>query len=123
MSKGKLGWTEPVSQLESLRTAVRLLAERHGTNFRIRMDKATFALTRWRADDFPERIRERARKVLGVRSAVRQDYQTDSLFHFERLTPRQRRALIDDIISLYEACLLDLGKAGEYVSIVYPKDR
>jgi len=80
-------------------------------------------LGRWRADDFPKHIRERARKVLTVRCAVRQDYLHDTVFHFERLTPKQRRALIDDIVSLYEACLLDLGKAGQYYSIVYPKDR
>jgi hypothetical protein len=64
------------------------------------MDNATFALTRWRADDFPERIRERARKVLSMRGAVRRDYPTDSLFHFELLTPRERRALMGDIIGL-----------------------
>lgn len=119
----KLGWTEPVSQYLSLATAVRILAEKRGDNFRIRMDKATYALTRWRAEDFPERIRERARKVTTVRSAVRQDYETDCLFHFERLTPRERRALTGDIISLYEACLLDLGRSGQFADIVYPEDR
>jgi hypothetical protein len=117
-----LGWAEPVSQHESLATAVRILAEGR-SKFRERMDEATFALTRWQAEDFPKRIRERARKVLSVRSAVRKDYQNGCLFQFGRLTPRERRALTGDIIALYAACLLDLGKAGEYTEIVYPEDR
>jgi hypothetical protein len=119
---GSLGWTEPVSQHLSLATAVRILAEGR-SKFRERMDEATLALTRWQPEDFPKRIRERAKKVLSVRSAVRKDYTGASLFQFDRLTPKQRSALIGDIISLYEACLLDLGKAGEYADIVYPKDR
>jgi len=42
---------------------------------------------------------------------------------FGSLKPKERRALIGDIIALYEACLLDLGKAGFFAGIVYPKDR
>ena len=87
------------------------------------MDEATFALTRWQAEDFPERIRERARKVLSVRSTVRKYYGNDYCVQFGSLKPKERRALIGDIIALYEACLLDLGKAGFFAGIVYPKDR
>jgi hypothetical protein len=117
-----LGWAEPVSQYESLATAVKILAEGR-SKFRERMEDATFALTRWQAKDFPERIRERARKVLSVRSKVRWDYTGGCRFEFQRLTPKQRRALVADIIALYEACLLDLGKAAFFAGIVYPKDR
>jgi hypothetical protein len=124
MRKTKLGWTEPVSQLESLRTAVGILAMRSGRTFRPRMDDATLVIHRWGVDDFPERIRPIAKRVFSVRRAVRHDYQTDTLFHFERLTRRERHALITDIIGMYEACLLDLGKiGGYYASSVYPKDR
>jgi hypothetical protein len=76
-----LEWTDPVSQYESLATAVRILAEGRST-FSQRMDEATFALTRWQVEDFPQRIRERARKVLSVRSAVRADYPAGSVFQF-----------------------------------------
>ena len=117
-----LGWAEPVSQHLSLATAVKVLAEGRLT-FRERMDEATFALTRWQAEDFPERIRERARKVLSVRSTVRKYYGNDYCVQFGSLKPKERRALIGDIIALYEACLLDLGKAGFFAGIVYPKDR
>jgi hypothetical protein len=118
----QLGWVDPVSQYESLATAVRTLAEGR-LKFRTRMDDATFALTRWQAEDFPERIRERARKVLSVRSAVRKDYIGGCLFQFNLLTLKERRALIGDIIALYTACLLDLGKLADFAEIVYPKDR
>jgi hypothetical protein len=76
-----LGWTDPVSQHESLATAVRILAEGR-SKFSERMDEATFALTRWRAEDFPKRIRERARKVLSVRSTVREEYTGGCVFQF-----------------------------------------
>ena len=61
----------------------------------------------------------------GVRVKVARRYVTNSLFHFEWLTPRERRALIGDILALYEACLLDLGRSGDddYFEIAYPKDR
>lgn len=45
------------------------------------------------------------------------------VFQFGRLTLKERSALIRDIISPYEACLLDLGKARQYTEIVYPEDR
>jgi hypothetical protein len=123
MTLDTLGWAEPVSQYLSLKTAVEILAEGRGSKFSERMDQATFALTRWQAEDFPERIRERARKVLTVRSAVRKDYTDGCLFQFGRLKQKERSALVRDIVSLYTACLLDLGKAGQYTDIVYPKDR
>ena len=117
-----LGWTDPVSQYESLAAAVRILAEGR-SKFPQRMDDATFALARWQAEDFPERIRERARKVLSVRSKVRLDHADGCVFQFGRLTLRERSALIRDIIGLYAACLLDLGKTEEFREIVYPEDR
>jgi len=115
-----LGWRDPVGTLEDLRESVRTLTRaRH--NFRVRMDKATFSLALRGPEDFPKRIRRRAAKVLGVRSKVRQDYVTDSLFHFERLKPSQRERLISDIINLYEACLMDLGKIDRE-RLYYPSD-
>jgi hypothetical protein len=114
------GWVDPVGKLQGLKAAVRIIMDGKD-NYRVRMDKATFALTGYRAEDFPERIRETAKQVLGARLAVREEYVTDVLFHFERLSIRQRKALADDIIILYEALLLDLGKLG--MDFVYPKNR
>jgi hypothetical protein len=100
--------------LDRLRTCVQILVEAKG-NFCTRMDSATFSLVPLRARDFPDRLRARATKVLGVRSAVRQDYIGTTLFHFERLTPRERKALILDIIALYEGCLIDVGRNARMV--------
>ena len=113
---------EPVGVLDRLQTCVRILIDSQG-NFRTRMDRATFALATLRPEDFSEKLRGRATKVLAVRGAVRQDYVTDALFHFERLTMRERKALISDIIALYEGCLIDIGKSGDKYDFLYPKDR
>jgi hypothetical protein len=112
----------PVGVLDRLQTCVRILMEAQG-KFRTRMDRATFALVTLRPDDFSEKLRGRATKVLSARNAVRQDYVTDSLFHFEKLTVRERKALISDIIALYEGCLIDVGKSGDKYDFLYPKDR
>src|SRR5438874_739618 len=91
-------------------------------NYRVRMDKATFPFAGYRAEEFPERIRETAERVFCVRAAVRKDYGNDAaLFHFERLTIKERRALVEDIIILYEALLFDLGKMD--MEFVYPENR
>jgi hypothetical protein len=111
-----------VGVLDRLRTSVRILVEAQG-NFRTRMDRATFALVTLQPRDFPDLLRGRATKVLGVRSAVRQDYIGDSLFHFERLTLKERKALISDILALYEGCLINVGKASDDYDYLYPKDR
>jgi hypothetical protein len=116
------GWSDPVTQLLGLQDAVRIIMEGQG-NFRTRMDLATFALVFFRPEDFPERIRGRASKVLAVRRAVAVRYQTDTLFHFERLKPKERKALIADIMALYEACLIDIGRMGSDYEFMYPKVR
>jgi hypothetical protein len=116
---GHLGWKDPVDQFLALQTAIRILAEGK-SNFRIRMEKATFPLTKYLPQDFPERIRNRALEVLGTRRKVRKDYGQDALFHFERLKSKQRTRLTKNIISLYEACLMDIGKMN--MDSLYPKD-
>jgi len=35
------------------------------------------------------------------------------LFHFDRLSPKQRDKLTDDILFIYAALLLDIGKMGD----------
>jgi hypothetical protein len=116
------GWRDPIGIFLRLQTAAKIIAEGKN-NFRERTDNATRTLVGLLPDDFPERIRRRAEKVLNVRLDVAQKYGRSTLFHFERLSPNQRRALIKDIFCLYEACLLDLGNMPDYREIVYPKDR
>jgi hypothetical protein len=119
-SSHNLGWVDPIGKLQGLKTAVRILMDGKD-NYRVRMDKATFALAGYRPEQFPEGIRETAERVLGVRSAVREDYVNDALFHFERPMIKQRKALVEDIIILYEALLFDLGKMD--MDFVYPENR
>jgi hypothetical protein len=107
----------------ALGDAVKIMVTAKSTeNYRVKMDRVTYCLCTLRPEDFPERIRNRARMVLGVRQRVAQEYPTDTLYHFERLTPKQRRALEGDIIALYEACLFDLGAMGDH-EFMYPDDR
>jgi hypothetical protein len=61
----------------------------------------------------PEYIRERISRIMAARISVRQEYGPRELFHFERLSPKQRDGLIDDILFIYAALLLDIGKMGE----------
>jgi hypothetical protein len=65
-----------------------------------------------------------------ARLAVRRYYTGAAVFEFSRLSARKRRALQKDVIALYEACLLDIGRmsgisAGadrEFYDIAYPHD-
>jgi hypothetical protein len=117
------GWADPVKACRSLREALTIMVMAKSTeNYRVKMDRVTYCLCLLRPDEFPERIRNRARMVLGVRERVAHEYVTDTLYHFERLTPKQRRALEGDIVALYEACLFDLGAMGKH-EFMYPKDR
>ena len=120
---GYRGWADPVKACVALRDAVTIMVTAtNAENYRMRMDRVTSCLCKFRPDEFPERIRNRARIVLSVRERVAREYPTDRLYHFERLTTKQRRALKGDIIALYEACLFDLGAMGDY-EFMYPNDR
>jgi hypothetical protein len=106
------GWVDPVDKLLSFRTAISHLVSQKD-NFRVRMEKVTYPFVRMRPEEFPERIRRVAQSVLAVRGAVAVQYETHTLWHFERLTPKERKAFITDILRLYEALLLDLGRMGD----------
>src|SRR5437879_1741026 len=100
----KRGWYDPVKMRIALHDAIKILATAKSTeNYRVRMDRATYCLATFQPKDFPERIRNRARMVLSVRGRVAVEYPTDTLFHFERLSPKERAALLDDLLALYEA--------------------
>ena len=112
-----LDWKDPVTQLDRLQTAVRTLAEGSGT-WQKRMDKATYALIYLRPEDFPKRLRNRAAKVLSIREKV----MRFDVAYFDFMTPRERKRFVADIIALYEACLIDIGRTWPRWDEVYPKD-
>jgi hypothetical protein len=125
MDDYRLGWDDPVAQLNSLRVAVKHLGNvRAGP--RERFDRATVPLIRYRY--VPERLKYRYENILNARKAVRRDYPGGStMFHFDFLSVPERRALADDIFALYEACLLDIGRIFQMgrlpgYEIIYPKD-
>jgi hypothetical protein len=118
----QLGWQDPINQLDALRLAVKHLRA-VAVAPRERFDRATSPLTKyWR---MPERLKQRRENILNARIAVRKD----TLFRFDLLSARERRALADDIFGLYEGCLLDIGRmygmggpAAGWYDIVYPQD-
>lgn len=119
----KRGWYDPVKMRLALHDAVEILATpKHGENYRVRADRATYCLAGFRPEDFPERIRNRARMILAVRLRVMRMYGNDALYHFDWLSSKERRALLDDIMALYEAVLIDIGRI-EDTDYLYPKDR
>jgi hypothetical protein len=117
----KMGWMEPVGMLYALRSAVRALATGSG-KFQQRMEKVTYALYNHQPEHFPPRLRNRATNVLSTPGIARRENEIGSAWwDYSRLTPKQRLTFVEDLLSLYEACLMDLGKMGE--NYLYPKDR
>ena len=114
-------WKDPVGTLIKLQTCVRHLMDHQDTP-RSRWTKATDPLVGLEPPDFPERLRSRATRVLGARGSVAHEYLSSPLYHFERLNPGQRAELKTDILALYTACLIDIGKLGEYDDMIYPED-
>jgi hypothetical protein len=86
------------------------------------MHKATLPLVTMRPEEFPECVRETARKVLAVRGDVAEHLPHFAFWNFGRLKQNERKELVEGILRLYEACLLDLGRMGEDYDFLYPKD-
>jgi hypothetical protein len=113
-------WQDPVGQLLRIRAALEILLS-FRDNYRQRMEDATSVLANVRRETVPERIRPVINRIMDLRVSVRQDYGKEhTLFHFERLTPTQRKQLREDILKLYEACAFDLGAMGNH-EFIYPK--
>ena len=84
--------------------------------------RRTPALTGLVPEYFPKAMREKAKRVLGVWEKVRCDHSSKLMsFPFDLLKPKECTALIQDILSLYEACLFDMTK--EIKEIVRPDDQ
>ena len=114
------GWSDPIGTFSRLQLAVRILASRESPR-KVRMDEATSALTGLIPQHFPLAIRERAERILGVREKLRRDHPSNrKTFLFDLLKPRECAALIQDILSLYEACIFDMST--EIKAIVHPDE-
>jgi len=120
-----LGWTsDHVGMLERLRDAVRILAEGH-KKFYDRIDKATYALVHFRRpEDFPAHLRPRFERIHHARrrATIMGRGSIPSYSDFSILTPTERDNLVADIIGLYEACLIDIGRTWPRWDFVYPQE-
>jgi hypothetical protein len=115
------GWSDPIGTFFRLQLAVRILAKGDGPR-KVRLNEATSALTELVPEYFPKAMREKAKRVLGVRDKIRCDHSSKLMsFPFDLLTPKECTALIQNILSLYEACLFDMTK--EIKEIVRPDDQ
>src|SRR5262249_13434149 len=125
-----LGWTsDHVGSLERLRDAVRILAEGH-KKLDDRIDKATYALVHFRPKDFPAHLRPRIQRIHHARRRAAMHWRAADTgrevpilrFSFAYLTPTEQHNLVADIIGLYEACLIDIGRTWPRWDFVYPQE-
>ncbi|MEY9360701.1 hypothetical protein ABH994_003422 [Bradyrhizobium yuanmingense] len=97
------GWQDPVGQLVRIRAALDIMLS-FRNNYRKRMEDVTSVLATVRRETVPKRIRPLIDRIMDVRVSVRKDYgHGNTLWHFENLTPGQRKQLRADILNLYEA--------------------
>ena len=117
-------WADPIGKLESLRIAMKYLLTRRKISLNERLTAATLPLVGYLPHEFPEVVRPRFERIAATRSAVCREYVGGTMFEFSELNRQERRALQEDIIALYEACLLDLGMADkDFYEIAYPPGR
>lgn len=119
----QLGWTgDHVGTLTKLQTAVRVLAEGRGTTVD-RLEKVTLPLVGLRPESFPELMRKRAARVLALRGNAAAHIGNFTYFRFGDMTPTERVRFVDDLIALYEACLIDIGRTWPHWDFMYPKEK
>jgi hypothetical protein len=114
------GWGgDHVDKLHRLQIAVKILAEGNG-NVADRLNRATYPLVTLFPRDFPAKLRKRAERALGLREKYVFHAGDDSYFH--QVKPSDRRNFAVDLIALYEACLIDLGRSWPQWDFMYPED-
>jgi hypothetical protein len=114
------GWGgDHAGKLSKLQTAVRVLAEGRGRTAE-RLENATYPLVMLSPRDFPEHLRNRATRVLGLRQKYVFFAGDESYFH--QVKPSDRVSFANDLIALYEACLIDLGRSWPQWDFMYPED-
>jgi hypothetical protein len=114
------GWgSDHVGKLIRLQKAVRILAEGKGTMAQ-RLQIATYPLITLFPDDFPKHLRKRATKVLELRSKYVFHAGDESYLH--RVKRQDSMNFIEDLLALYDACLIDLGRSWPEWDFMYPTD-
>ena len=115
------GWgSDHVGKLLALQTAIKHLCG--PGKIRDRFDAGTFPLVKYQERDFPEALRSAFTRILDARIKSRQDVTKDyAYFAFDALTPTERNQIVADITALYEACLIDIGRAWPEWDFMYPK--
>jgi hypothetical protein len=119
MNGGQLRWTDPTGQLVRLREAVKILAEGRGKTAD-RVERATGAILTMFPEAFPPRLRNRATKVRTLRANAA--LAGGAHFRFNELKPSERARFVGDLIALYEACLIDIGRMWPEHDFIYPED-
>lgn len=118
----QLGWSgDHVGILCRLQIAVRVLAEGRGKTAD-RLERATLPLIGLRPENFPEIMRKRAARVLALRGNAAAHVSEFTHFRFGDMTPTERIRFVDDLIALYEACLIDIGRTWPHWDFMYPKE-
>ena len=102
-----------------LKTAVSMLAEGRGKTAES-LEKSTYPLIRLQPSDFPERLRNLATRALSLRGKY--VFHAGDLSYFHQVSPADRVRYANDLIALYEACLIDLGRTWPQWDFMYPKD-
>jgi len=115
------GWGgDHVGKLTRLQTAVRILAEGSGTTAE-RLQKATYPLVGLFPRDFPEHLRGRAQDTLSLRGKY--VFHAGDESYFRQVKSSDKLNFVSDLLTLYEACLIDLGRSWPTWDFMYPKDR
>jgi hypothetical protein len=116
-----LGWGgDHVGKLHRLQIAVSHLAQGKGKTSQ-RLEKATYALIGLFPKDFPKYLQNRAENVLGLR--LKYVFHAGDDSYFNPVPPSERKRFTEDLLALYEACLIDIGRAGPDWDFMYPEDR
>jgi hypothetical protein len=84
------------------------------------LEKATYPLVTLFPSDFPKHLRNRATRMLGLREKYVFHAGDESYFH--QVKPGDKVRFASDLIALYEACLIDLGRSWPQRDFMYPKD-
>jgi hypothetical protein len=114
------GWGgDHVGKLLRLQTAVRILAEGQRKTTE-RLQRATYALATLSPTDFPQHLRNPATRVLEFRKKYVFHAGGESYFH--PVKPNDKTRFVSDLITLYEACLIDIGRGWPMWDFMYPKD-
>jgi hypothetical protein len=114
------GWGgDHVGKLMRLQTAVRTLAEGRGKTAE-RLQKATYSLVTLLPRDFPAHLRRRAESVLELRRKY--VFHAGDESYFRPVSPSVRLKFVADLLSLYDACLIDVGRSSPMLDFMYPKD-